>query len=570
MDADELSQENERLRQQNARLLAALEEVHSKLVEPEEVIRAIRDGEIDALVVQEQGQEEIYSLQRFESAYRMVVEQCFPYGVWLAEPDGRLLYVTPSFLELLQTTLREMRVKGQFHLLRPDTRETVEREWTRCRATGDDFNVQYSVHFGGRSERIIWTHGILTQTQDGLPRWVGVNIDVTEREKTKEQLRLQAEALQESDRRKDDFLATLAHELRNPLAPIRNALELLRRAEGDGKLIDQARSLMERQLHRMVRLVDDLLDISRITTGKVRLCMERVDLAAVVRSGVEAARPLIESKEHQLTITLPPEPAFLDADPTRLAQVFANLLDNAAKYTEDRGQIWLTAERQGGEVAVSVGDTGMGIAAEHLSHIFEMFSQVPSVPEQSLGGLGIGLFLVKGLVELHGGRVEAHSDGPGQGSTFTVHLPISATSVQTVPGPGDAGEPHVRPASCRILVVDDNQDAADSLASLLRMMGHDTHRAYDGLEAVQAAATLQPGVVLMDIGLPKVNGYDAARRIREQPWGKRMVLIALTGWGQAEDKRRAMEAGFDHHLTKPVEVASLERLLALIAPVRQD
>ncbi len=375
--------------------------------------------------------------------------------------------------------------------------------------------------------------------------------------------------LREADRRKDEFLATLAHELRNPLAPIRNALELLRRADGDSTLREQARSMMERQLQRMVRLIDDLLEISRITRGKLQLRNDRVELAAVVESAVEAARPVIEAQGHELTVTLPSEPVYLDADSTRLAQVFANLLDNAVKYTEKGGHIWLTAERQGGEVVVSVRDTGIGIDAEHLPRVFEMFSQVAPALERSQGGLGIGLALVRGLVELHGGTVEARSGGTGMGSEFTVRLPVVEASVQTTQEPGDDGEMLRCPPKRRILVVDDLRDAADSMAMMLRTIGHETRTAYDGLEAVQAAATFRPDVVLLDIGLPKMSGYEAAQHIRAQPWGKGMALIALTGWGQEEDKRRALEAGCDHHLTKPVDPAALEKLLALIAPAPQ-
>jgi PAS domain S-box-containing protein len=375
--------------------------------------------------------------------------------------------------------------------------------------------------------------------------------------------------LRDTDRRKDEFLATLAHELRNPLAPIRNAVELLRRSDGDTALIEQSRNIMERQLEQMVRLIDDLLDVSRISRGKLRLRKERVELAEVVRSAMEAVRPFLEAQAHQLTVTLPPDAIYLDADPTRLAQVISNLLNNAAKYTEKGGHIWLTAERQGGEAVVSVRDTGIGIAAEHLPRLFEMFSQVAPALERSQGGLGIGLALVRRLVDLHGGKVEARSGGIGRGSEFVVRLPIVDVPIPREPAETAEGRTLSSARKRRVLVVDDNRDAADTLAMMLAIMGHETRTSYDGLEAVQAAADFRPGVVLLDIGLPKMNGYEAARHLRQQPWGKGMVLIALTGWGQEEDKRRALEAGFDHHLTKPVEAGVLERLLAIIQPVAQ-
>lgn len=389
--------------------------------------------------------------------------------------------------------------------------------------------------------------------------FTGIVRDITDRKKAEQ-------ALIEADRRKDEFLATLAHELRNPLAPIRNALALMRHAASDSGLMEQVRSLMERQLGHMVRLVDDLLDASRITAGKLQVRKERIELAAVIRSAVEAARPLIEASAHELTVTVPPDPIYLDADPIRLAQVFANLLTNAAKYMEKAGHIWVTAEPHDREVVVTVRDTGIGIDAEHLPRIFEMFSQVASTLERSQGGLGIGLSLVKGIVELHGGRVGVHSGGTGLGSEFAVRLPVIEASVQATRVPSDDGQPRCL-SKCRILVVDDNRDTADSLSMMLRLMGHDLRTAYDGLEAVQAAATFRPHVVLLDIGLPKMNGYEAARSIRGQPWGTTMALIAVTGWGQEQDKRRALEAGFDHHLTKPVDVAVLNKQLALVNPV---
>jgi CheY-like chemotaxis protein/two-component sensor histidine kinase len=326
---------------------------------------------------------------------------------------------------------------------------------------------------------------------------------------------------------------------------------------------------MGRQLDQMVRLVDDLLDVSRISRGKVRLHKERVELKAVLRSTLEAVAPLIGSQAHELTVSLPPEDVYLDADPTRLAQVVSNLLNNAAKYTEKGGHIGLTAERRGNEAVVAVRDTGIGIAAEHLPRLFEMFSQIAPALERSQCGLGIGLSLVRGLVELHGGTVEARSDGPGTGSEFTVRLPVAPAPLP--PEPAQPAEGYRAPGGrkWRILAVDDNRDAADSLALMLRTMGHETCTAYDGPEAVQAAATFRPEVILLDIGLPKMNGYEAARQVRQQPWGEGMALIALTGWGQEEDKRRGLEAGFDHHLTKPVQAAALEKLLALINPAQR-
>jgi PAS domain S-box-containing protein len=389
--------------------------------------------------------------------------------------------------------------------------------------------------------------------------FTGIVRDITERKKAED-------ALKEADRRKDEFLATLAHELRNPLAPLRNALELLRRAGENASLIEKTRGMMERQVGQMVRLVDDLLDISRITRGKLQLRKERVELADVLNTAVETARPLVEASGHELTVTLPPHPVQVQADPVRLAQVFANLLNNAAKYTEKAGHIWLTAEYRGGEAVVSVRDTGIGIAPEHLPNIFRLFSQVGTALERSQGGLGIGLSLVRGLVELHGGAIKARSGGPGRGSEFTVHLPIVDEPAETPREPTPGGEQVRSGGKLRILVVDDLRDAADSMAMMLRTLGHETSTAYDGLEAVQTAAAFRPHVVLLDIGLPKMNGYDAARHIRNEPWGGNVALVALTGWGQEEDKRRSVEAGFDHHLTKPVAPATLEKLLALLMP----
>ncbi len=367
------------------------------------------------------------------------------------------------------------------------------------------------------------------------------------------------EQLREADRRKDEFLALLAHELRNPLAPIRNAVQIIRLSTEQAAL-EQARTLIERQLGQMVRLVDDLMDVSRISRNKLELRKEPVELSSVVQSAVETIRPLIEQMGHDLTVTLPPPPVVIEADPVRLAQVFMNLLNNSAKYTERGGHIRLTAERQGSDVVVAVKDTGIGIPADKLPTVFDLFSQVEGSLSHSQGGLGIGLSLVKRLVEMHDGSVEAKSDGLGKGSTFSVRLPVLiAHSRPHGSGEKEAAAPK---SSLRILIVDDNRDNADSLGMMLRIMGNETQTAYDGEEAVAAAMAFRPDVILLDIGLPKLNGYEACRRIREHLWGDDVVLIALTGWGQEDDVRRSDEAGFDHHMVKPVNPDALMKLLA--------
>ncbi len=368
-------------------------------------------------------------------------------------------------------------------------------------------------------------------------------------------------ALRDTDRRKDEFLAMLAHELRNPLSPIRNAVEIFRAKGPPIPELEWARDVIDRQTEQMTRLIDDLLDVSRITTGKIELRKQRVELASVVDNAVESSRPLIDSRGHKLIVVLPPEPIQLDVDPTRLSQVLLNLLNNAAKYMDQGGRIWLTARRDGDMVVIQVKDTGIGIPTEMLPRIFEMFTQVDRSLDRAQGGLGIGLTLVRRLVELHGGTVEARSDGSGNGSEFDVRLPIARAEDAKPPQATHIAENVAAPAKRRLLIVDDNQDSANSLAMLLRLMGNEVHTAYDGLEAVAVATTFRPDVMLLDLGLPKLNGYDVARRIRVEHEG-RVVLIALTGWGQEDDRRRSKEAGFNHHLTKPVDISALRALLA--------
>jgi PAS domain S-box-containing protein len=455
------------------------------------------------------------------------------YGYTAKEVVGRAiaLLVPPDRPDELPGIMRRLR-RGE----RIDHYETV-----RVRKDGRRVDVSVTI----------------SPLKDEAGRVIGASAiarDISARKRAEEELR-------EANRRKSEFLALLAHELRNPLAPLRNGLQVIRLASHDGAAVEQARTMMERQLGHMVRLIDDLLDLSRITNGKIDLRKERLDLAAAVQDAVEASRPLIEACGHELTVALPPQPVYVDGDRTRLAQVFANLLNNAAKYTDRGGRIGLAVERQGSDVVVTVRDTGVGIPADVLPKVFDMFTQAERSLERSQGGLGIGLSLVRGLVELHGGRVEAHSAGPGRGSEFVVRLPVLLTPA-CAPRPEGGAGPNGRPSKYRILVVDDNEDSAVSLGLMLQIMGHDTQAAHDGLAAVEAAAAFRPDVVLLDIGLPRLNGYDACRRIREQPWGAGMVLIALTGWGQDDDKRRSKEAGFNFHMVKPVDPAALEKLLA--------
>ena len=393
--------------------------------------------------------------------------------------------------------------------------------------------------------------------------------DITKRRETERALekaltyvREQANELTEVDRRKDVFLATLAHELRNPLAPIQNGLQIMKLAKGDAGTLEKSRAMMQRQVEHMTRLIDDLMDVSRISQGKIRLQKTRMLLTDAVRNAVDTSYVLIDAQGQDLVVDLPPEPIYVDGDVIRLSQVFANLLNNAAKYTHRGGRIRLTVKRQGSDAVVSVVDNGVGIPADMLTRVFDMFAQLNRSLEKAQSGLGIGLSIVKRLVEMHDGSVIAESGGPGMGSAFTVRLP-QALSVTDMRSDDPPIFENATPAACRrILVVDDNQDGASSLVMLLKVMGHDTQTAHDGLEAVAAAEAFRPEVILMDIGMPKLNGYDACRRIRAQPWAEGIVLVAMTGWGQQEDRQKSKDAGFDGHLVKPASHAALMKVLA--------
>jgi PAS domain S-box-containing protein len=400
---------------------------------------------------------------------------------------------------------------------------------------------------------------VLTNAGNEPVGFATVSQDVTERKRLADDLRRLAADLAEADQRKNEFLATLAHELRNPLAPMSNMLEVVKHSGDDREVLKRAHDTIGRQLGQMVRLVDDLLDLNRITYDRLELRRSEVELSSVIQQAVEVARPLIDAAGHDLTVELPDEPIYLTADRARLAQVFGNLLNNSSKYTRSNGRISVSAKRVDDEVMVTVKDNGAGIPQDKLDSIFDMFMQVDLTAERSQGGLGIGLTLVKRLAEMHGGSIEARSAGEGQGSEFIVRLPVlSKPSVAAQPKPA-ASEPS---PERRILIVDDNVDAADSLAMLLEITGNKTYMAHDGVEAVEAIEEHRPEVVLLDIGLPRLTGHEVCRQVRQQPWGKDIVMIALTGWGQEDDRRQSEEAGFNGHLVKPVDYDKLLELLS--------
>jgi PAS domain S-box-containing protein len=465
--------------------------------------------------------------------------------LWVSKPYADWLGRSPE--EIVGRPIPEVIGLEAFEALRPYFERVL---------SGQEVRYEEEVNFRGAGRR--WVHAVYTPTFDaaGVPDgWVAVVLDIDDRKRAEE-------AVKEADRRKDEFLAMLSHELRNPLAPIRNALHVLKMPEAHATAVRKAREMMERQLHHLVRLVDDLLDVSRIIRGKVELQRERIDLATVFERAIETAQPLIDARGHELTVALPSHPLWIEGDPIRLAQVVGNLLSNAAKFMDKPGPIRLSGERDGGAVVIRVRDAGTGIAPELLPRVFDLFVQADNSLARTQGGLGIGLTLVKHLVEMHGGSVTASSPGPGQGSEFIIRLPalLESRSSEGI-GLGESGPTPARP-SRRVLVVDDNVDAAESAAMLLRMWGHLVQTAYNGPAALEAERAFQPEVVLLDIGLPGMSGYQVAEQLRSRPESRALVLVALTGYGQEEDRRRAREAGFNYHLTKPPDPGILEALLA--------
>lgn len=503
--------------------------------------------------------------ERERAAELEAVLRATPTPIWIAhDPQCRQVTGNPASYRLLRmeegTNVSAAAVGmwsrkyNTFHDGRPLDEENLPMRLA-IREGREIEGVEMTVISEDGHARHLYGNASPIRDREGMVRGaVSAFVDITEIKKSQE-------TLQEADRRKDEFLATLAHELRNPLAPLRNSLEIMKADSGDHDTSLQCRATMERQLGQMIRLVDDLIDVSRISRNQLTLKLETVELATIMQHALEACRPLAEAANHELIVSLPAEPVRFTADAARMAQVVSNLLTNACKYSDPGQSIRVTAQVSEGRLVIEVQDQGIGISPEQMDQIFEMFTQLDRTLERTQGGLGIGLSLVKRLVEMHHGRVTAYSAGLGTGCTFTVQIPIQLPAESSTPA-RPAGAAEIFRTRRKILVADDNRDSAKTLATLLKLYGHEVHTAHDGEEALSAAEALRPEVILLDIGMPKMNGYDVCRRIREFPWGQKIVMAALTGWGQDEDRRQSQSAGFNEHFVKPVDLMELQRLIS--------
>lgn len=482
-----------------------------------------------------------------------------PQLVWRSRANGEWTWVSPQWAGFTGQDAAAAIGLGWLDVVHPDDREATRQAWANADGTGR-LEIEHRILCAADGSHV-WHSTRSAPLRDAsgqVIEWLGTTTDIRQmKELQARQDALMAE-LEEADRRKNEFLATLAHELRNPLAPLSNAVQLIKLGNNDSRLVGDVRPMMERQLHHMVRLVDDLLDVSRISRGTLVLQRGRTTLQAVVQTALEASRPGIDAAGHRLDLDLPVEALELDADETRLSQVVSNLLNNAARYTPPGGRIRLAARRAGAEAVLTVQDNGIGIASEMLPKVFELFVQASGTQAGSQGGLGIGLTIARRLIEMHEGQLEVTSDGLGKGSTFMVRLPLAPVQHEAAAGSDGAAGARLR----RVLVADDNRDAANTLLSVLRMMGHEARVTYDGVEALAAAATFRPDIALLDLGMPRMDGLELARRIRAEPWGADVFLVALTGWGGEADRQRSRDAGFDRHVAKPIDIEMLRRVLS--------
>lgn len=502
------------------------------------------------------------ALRTSEGQFRALANS-IPQLAWMAGPDGSIFWYNQRWYDYTGSTPEEMVGWGWRSVHDPKVLDRVEKKFRAAVAEGTPWEDTFPLRRHDGAMRWHLSRAMpLFDEQGEILLWFGTNTDISERREMEERLR-------EADRRKDEFLATLAHELRNPLAPLSHGLEMLEHEPREEQAA-AVRKTMARQLQNMVRLVDDLLDVSRVSRGRIELQCERLSLATVLEAAIETARASIVDGRHKLSFDPPMPELRVDGDATRLEQIFANLIENAAKYTDSGGDIRLSAEQAGEIVRVSVADNGIGMAPATRARVFDMFAQGDRAIERARGGLGIGLTIVRQLVALHGGEVEAHSEGLGKGSRFVVTLPLADAEAGTARGSardtreadGDGAATTAAPGlGTRVLIVDDNTDAAEMLASLVEIYGHQATRAHDGYEALEVGESVRPEVIFLDIGMPQLNGYDTCRLIRARPWGPEAKIVAVTGWGQDEDKARSLEAGFDVHLVKPVGPQDIKQLL---------
>ncbi|TAH38143.1 MAG: response regulator [Planctomycetota bacterium] len=504
---------------------------------------AERTGDLEASLLR---------LQESEQRFRNMADTA-PAMLWITDTAARYSFFSHGWYEFTGFVPQPGSEYARLEAVHAEDQDGTRDAFLAAHGRREPFQLYYRLRRAEGDFRWVVDAGRPRFAESGeFLGYIGSVIDITERRRAEVRL-------QEADRRKDEFLALLAHELRNPLAPIRNILEILRLNGDDARVLGEGLDVMERQLRHLVRLVDDLLDVSRISQGKLTLRCERLRLRAVLEAALEASRPALEAAGHQLSVSFPEEDLYLDGDQVRLSQALGNLLSNAAKYTPRGGCIAVQAGLEDGAVMIRVRDTGIGIPPEMLERVFDLFTQVER--ERSQGGLGIGLTLVRRIVELHGGSVQARSAGRDQGSEFVIRLPrVAAPPVDTAE-PLRSAPPPLQVPALRMLVADDNRDAADSLSALLQLSGNEVQTAYDGREAVALANAFRPRVIFLDLGMPQLTGYDAACQIRKQPWAQDAVLVALSGWGREEDRRRSREAGFAAHLTKPVDFATMLALL---------
>ena len=549
----ELFRKRRELQVLNLSLAAANEALQTERArEVNQLNETLRRANADLAATNASLQAEIGERRQAEERMHFLADT-IPSIVWTCDPDGRITYANRNWDEYYGFPA----AGGPDHLTRivlhPEEGDAVRELVVESLRAGEKF--EFEARHLGREGNYCWfmTRAVPWRDASGkLLTWFGITTSIHHHKQLMEQLR-------EADRRKDQFLATLSHELRNPLAPIQSALNVHRLAPDAGGR-QHLLGIIERQMQLMVRLIDDLLDVSRINGGKLTLRRQRVPAAQVLAAAIETARPLIEHAGHRLELDVEEGDLWLNADPQRLSQVFANLLNNASKYTEPGGRIDVTLRRIDGEVAVSVRDSGIGMSPEQLAEVFDLFVQVDASLERTRGGLGIGLTLVRQLVEMHGGRVLARSEGLGRGSEFVAYLPLAAApseQVEEAPEPDSQSTP-----ALRVLVVDDNQDGADMLALSLSILGHEVLTLYDPLEVEAAAERFRPDLAFLDVGMPRLNGYDLAARLRAHPWCAGTMLVALTGWGQDTDRRRSAESGFDEHLVKPIDLDTIVAMCA--------